>query len=316
MGARVLRRVRVTSGQSALIRRWNAFWFEGIAPDVYALLRIAFGVIGLGIVLGLTPIDAYWSLDGLAPIPSPGGRRAWLIAQGWGNVGGHLLFALMVAGFIAMILGVRSRSAVVFCFAATVLQTIWNRLPLSGANKAFMVVLFCLVWAEAGRCWSVDARTSHGSGQDHSSRVPIWPLRLMRYQLGLIYLNSGLWKLFGATWRDGTALHYAMSSNVFQRFPFALPGTSDTVLTFLTYLTLFWELLFVPMMFNRWTRRLALIIGVGLHIGTWTVMEVGPFSPVMLAAYLAFLEPGAPRRLFERFSRRPIPGIASVTAPE
>jgi hypothetical protein len=272
---------------------WERWWFESIPPYSYALLRIAFGVLGLAILLGITPVDAFWSLTGLSPEPSPGGVRAWLIHSGFSELSGAAFFAVLAASFAAMAVGYKTRWSVLLCFTGSVVQTLWNRLPLSGANKAFIAVLFCLVWAESGVVWSIDAWLSRRRRVANVpvASTPVLPLRLLRFQLGFVYLNSGLWKLFGATWRDGTALHWAMSSNVFQRFPFAVPGTSDFALTAVTYLTLFWELSFVLLMLNRWTRRAALLMGVCVHVGTWLLMEVGPFSPVMLAAYIAFLEP-------------------------
>ena len=45
----------------------------------------------------------------------------------------------------------------------------------------------------------------------------IWPLRLIRVQVALIYLTSGLFKLFGAAWRDGSAVYYATGQNIFGR---------------------------------------------------------------------------------------------------
>ena len=71
-----------------------------------------------------------------------------------------------------------------------------------------------------------------------------------------------------------------------------------------TYITLFWEMSFPIMLFHRWTRRVALLMGVFLHLGLWVALELGPFSWVMLASYIAFLDPGFVSRMTGRRLQR------------
>jgi hypothetical protein len=192
-----------------------------------------------------------------------------------------------------------------------VLQIYWNPLPLSSAQQVLVVILFCLVWADSGASLSVDAwlarRREPAAGAPNDSDNEIWPLRLIRIQVAFIYLNSGLWKLFGASWRDGTAIYHSMNLNVFHRVPFAVPPGAEWTLTVATYVTLLWELTFCFMLLHRVTRRVALVTGVLLHMGVWATLEVGPFSWLMIASYLAFLDPSVVSR-FVATHLRAIPG--------
>jgi hypothetical protein len=70
-----------------------------------------------------------------------------------------------------------------------------------------------------------------------------------------------------------------------------VPASLDWTFTLLTYLTLLWEIAFPFLLWNRTTRAAALLTGIGMHLGIWATMEVGPFSWVMLASYVAFLDP-------------------------
>jgi len=195
--------------------------------------------------------------------------------------------------------------SVAFALITSLVQVSWNYLPLSGADAALKAMLFCLVWADCGSVWSVDAWIARrrGRGDTSDATYVIAPLRLIRFQIALIYFNAGLWKLMNPYWRDGTAAHYVVESNVYHRFPFPLP-VSDALLTALTYGTLLWELTFAPLLLFRTTRRVALAVGILLHLGMLATIEIGPFHFVMLAGYLAFLNPravpGLPRRLWTR----------------
>jgi hypothetical protein len=280
-----------------LLDRWERFWFEEVPPHSYAVLRILVGVLGLIGVLGLTPVSTFWLPDGLMPLPGGGvGLRSYLSTIGLGVAAGWVLFSALAGGFAAMALGYRSGWAVTLCFFGSIVQALWNRLPLSGVHDVLVAILFCLLWAETGATLSVDswlARRRRVPCQSPASSAghSIWPLRLIRIQVSLIYFNTGVWKLFGEPWRDGSAIHYVLDLNTFQRVPYPLPFELEWIATVATYLTLVWEISFPFMMFHRWTRRLALATGVLMHVGMWATLELGLFSWIMMASYLAFLDP-------------------------
>jgi len=275
--------------------RWQQFWFDEIPPHSYALLRVAVGLVGCLSLLQLHDVRVFWDASGMIPADDNGlGLKPWLVANGLGDIGGRVLFVACVTSFVAMIIGFWSGVAVAASLAASLVQILWNALPLSGAHPAIQGLLFCLIWADCGAVWSVDAwlaRRRSVSGNSSVEPYPIAPLRLVRFQVALVYFSTGLWKLQSAHWRDGATIHYVLDSNVFRRIPHDLPRALDPVATILTYSTFFWELGFALMLLNRHTRKVALFIGVALHLGMALVMEIGPFHWVMLASYLSFLNP-------------------------
>ena len=108
-------------------------------------------------------------------------------------------------------------------------------------------------------------------------------------------------------------MHYTTSQNVYGRLfqVYAFPSSLEWILTALTYSALVWELLFPVMLLQRKTRAVALIAGIAIHLGIWATMEVGPFTWVMLASYVAFLDPENVARLI----RHP-PRLASSVPTE
>ena len=295
-------------------RAMSRFALAGVPPHVFALLRITWGLLGLLGLVGVSEVSAYWDLSGLV---APADARAHRLAArlGVAELAGLSLFAGSIAAYVAMTLGVASRLSVVAAFLVSIVQTAWNPLPLSGAYQVHRVLLFCLIWTDCGAVWSLDAWMRGARDDD---RQPIWPLRLFRFQIAVIYGVTGLYKLQDVHWRDGSALHYVMSNVQFRRAPIDPPPWSAEILTFLTYLTLFWELLFPVLILHRVTRRVTLALGIMMHAGMWMTMELGPFAPVMMASYLAFLDPAdaqqLPGRLREsgRRLRRLLPFPAST----
>ena len=277
-------------------RALTRFALAEVGPHAFALLRITWGLLGLLGLLGVSDVAAYWDLSGLV---APADARAHQLAArlGVAEIAGRGLFAACIAAYAAMTLGIASRLSVIAAFLASIVQTAWNPLPLSGAYQVHRVLLFCLIWADCGAVWSLDAWLR---GSRDAERQPIWPLRLFRFQVAVIYGATGLYKLQDVHWRDGSALHYVMSNVQFRRAPVEPPPWSAEVLTLLTYLTLFWELLFPLLILHRVTRRVALVLGIIMHAGMWMTMELGPFAPVMIGSYLAFIDPADAQKLPQR----------------
>ena len=285
----------------AVRSRLRAWFTAEIPPYSYALLRIVLGVVGLVSLLGLTPIALYWPLDGLNPIPGEGlGVRSWIAQRGLGAAVGNSLFVWLLCSLSAMTIGFYSDVAVLLSFAGLVAQSHWNGLPLSSAHQVMTVLLFCLIWAETGQVWSLDA--SRGGEQGVRS-TPAWPLWLMRCQVALIYLSSGLYKFAYPMWRDGTAVHWALNLNSFHRFPWPLPAQLAPLEALMTWGTLFFELSFAILVFFRRTRPIALLGGIALHAGLFAALELGPFSLLMVASYACYLDPARTATLF-RFRKR------------
>jgi len=305
-------------GSARTSTRWAQFWLGSVDSHIYAVLRVLIGLVAFGTLAGLGDLSLYWHCDGLV-MSSDGSVCQAARAAGLGWLPGTLLFAATALSFVVVIVGYKTVYSVSAAFLCLSIVVYWNPVPLSSAQQVLRNMLFCLVWADCGRVLSLDARLARRrrgrTALGAAALVPVWPLRLLQIQIAAVYLVTGLWKLANVTWRDGTALHYVLENNQFRRFPietFPLDG----VLTLATYFTLFWELGFAFMLLHPWTRRSALVIGVALHVGMWATLEIGSFSAVMLASYVAFVDPERVRRWVAGVpANHAAPDMASVTAP-
>jgi hypothetical protein len=270
---------------------WRRFWFTRIPPHSYALLRILVGLVGTLTILGAWN-PSFWDPNDLVPRTAAWQLGPWLNAHGLARTFGLGLRWLLLLGYVSLALGLRSSLIAPVMYVGSVAMMRWNWLPFSAAQDLLRHLTLPLIFVDSGAVWSLDAllrarRTDGGPPPELS----IWPLRLLQYQVAIVYLSAGLWKMGIPDWRAGVALHYVLNNPVYQRVPGVVPAGLFGATVALTYLTLAWELAFPFLIWFRRTRPLMLLIGVALHLGMWATIELGPFSPTMLVSYVAFLDP-------------------------
>jgi hypothetical protein len=260
---------------------WGRLLFERIDPRPAGLLRIAFGLATVWTLLDLWPYARIIFTDEGLWLPSAArvrfsGQLAYLWDPEHGfERWGSLLQALRGP---ASILHIRSDPPLVFALywgavAALVLMTlgVWTRLTTlsawlllgqlyrydtifyNGGDFVVQVFLFLGLFCEWGEAYSIDSwrrarrRILDGAtAMPATRRIPAWPQRLMMLQLAIVYCATGLAKE-GETWRNGTALYYALNLDHFYRVP--LQGAVTWlqylgVLPLLTWITRWWEVLF------------------------------------------------------------------------
>ena len=171
-------------------------------------------------------------------------------------------------------------------------RNIW---VLDSGDPLIRSIAFFLMFAPSGAALSLDRRLAVRRGRaepgQFAQRAP-WVLRLLQIQLSILYLSAFWHKVGGDTWRDGTAVSYALRIENLQRFP--LPEaltTSELISNVLTFGTLGVELALGVLVWNRRLRPWVLLAGVGLHLGIDYAIRVGFFSYAIFVLYLAFIPP-------------------------
>lgn len=129
---------------------------------------------------------------------------------------------------------------------------------------------------------------------------------LCGYQVLLIYVNSGIFKLMGDEWLQGSALYYAFQLDVFRVFP-SLSDLAGQVTPFVlvgSWLSIWVQLLFPVLLLWKPTRYAALIVIMGMHLGIGLFLGLWPFSIAMIAMDLVFVRDASWERAFAWFAAR------------
>jgi uncharacterized membrane protein YphA (DoxX/SURF4 family) len=248
-------------------------------------------------------------------------------------------FGLWVLVTLLFLVGWHTRWMNLGCWLMTRCFLERNPNIVYGADDVLQAGLFLLLLTPCGAAWSLDARRNRQRGLlQGPAWVAPWSLRILQIQLCLIYCTSGMAKLKGnhwadafwttwpdgftlplaldrlrgwianpkrewpqGAWWDGTAIHYVLNDTTMARWSpaqFALPFWMTQIMT---YVTVWWELLFPLLVLKRWTRTLALLFGLMFHIGILMTVDIGWFGYYMLSFYAVWV----PDEFWARWDSKP-----------
>ncbi|NGN65982.1 HTTM domain-containing protein [Streptomyces sp. A7024] len=167
-----------------------------------------------------------------------------------------------------------------------------------------------LVFCASGRRWSLDARRRARRGPAETGRLPApWSapteelrrrtvtvlhnagMGIIAFQVMVIYGTAAMYKIRGETWQQGTALTYAMQLDAFSSWP-EISGwlvEQSNYMAVLAYVTVFAQLLFPALVFNRRLKYVILALMLGIHAGIGIFMALPMFSAITIVCDLVFL---------------------------
>jgi hypothetical protein len=131
--------------------------------------------------------------------------------------------------------------------------------------------------------------------------------RLVQIHLCVIYGYTGLEKLKGETWWEGTAVWYVVSNDNIVPFNMEFFQHAPSLIALMTFSTLIFEVYFPLAIWLKPLRNFWLFLGLCLHSLSAIFMGLIFFAPIMMAAYLFFIDPSIMKSQIKRmFERIPI----------
>ncbi|WP_114854229.1 HTTM domain-containing protein [Brachybacterium sp. YJGR34] len=270
-------------------------WFIADRHSDYgvAVMRIATGAFLLGWLLVNLPVASriwgpgsqYWQ-----PYREILGYDAPFNALQQAGPGLFWLWYLATIALVtAFMLGWRTRIVTPLLFIAYTTLNGQNTPISDGGNYFIRIMLIYLILMDVSRRWSLDARRRARSARPETQTGSVLHnigLCLVIAQICIVYLEAGLYKVQGTLWQDGTAVYYPLQSVAYGVFPpladlmtaFALP------VVLATYVTVLAQIAFPFLLFHRVTRRIALIVLLGMHLSIAVVMGLPFFSGIMASA--------------------------------
>lgn len=270
---------------------------------VYAVLRVLFGLLSFWCLASIFPHSAeFFSADGWLP-PKVGldteNIRTWSVFfLGHTPLYTWAFMTIAIVASITMTIGLWSRTSVWVTFIFLASASVRNHFVFSGEDCLLRNFLFLIAFSRCGDVWSFDswwAKKKTGiAATEHTPVAPAWPMRLMQFQVCVLYLSSGLAKQRGTDWLTGVATVRALLNPVVSRYSYEFLNHFSGLLQsdffkVCEQVTLYWEVCFPFLMMQRHLRYAALAFGVIAHASIFVLFQVHFFSFAMVATYLCIV---------------------------
>jgi hypothetical protein len=295
--------------------RWVAFWSEVESPHTLAGFRICMGFTLLYTFCSPYLSDAWIAIwvdateGGIRHYNNTPWMLDWL--GGPTQQGVERLILLGIGASIGLILGIGSRwMALMGMFAMNTVS--WHNPMASGGHDDLIANgLWILFFASSDTTWSLTCKIKHQSWHS-TTPIPAFARRLLLFQLVVMYCSTGLQKV-SAHWipfGSMDALWYILQQPTWAKhsFEWLAPWFVITQLATLgtwlfevfSPLFLLWLFYSSPERIHRvpnflqpclhWPiRPIFMLIGIGMHVGIWLTMDVGPFSFAAISYYWTIL---------------------------
>lgn len=313
---------------SRLLDAWNRFFFEPGSGLALGLFRAVYGLVVFVSVLGVFParetfygehaivstdtmtrfLSHHWPLLSFSflPITDPG-------------LGLFLLALLIAAACLSLGLFTRAASFAVFVGLYSVHNR--NLFVLNAGDLLMRIDALLLLFADSGASFSLDRwRERRRNPASEPRPISPWPVRLLQIQLSYLYLTTSLLKLSGGpSWKDGTAIYYALRYLELQRFRLTYLFYYLWQIKLATWGTIVAELSMGTFVWFRRIRYPILLAALALHTGINLALQFPVFQYVMMTNLLLFLEPTDLKRWRARLDDKKKKGLSRIPsgrAPE
>ncbi len=219
----------------------------------------------------------------------------------------YLLFALPFLGLIVAGLfgfhNVLTRSVVWFLF---INLHFGNGSVSTGGHHLIQQLLFFHIFLFQVNDKKSSYLSSLGRFIHHLAHYSIW------LQIAILYLVSGVWKLKGDLWLDGSAMFLTLS---FKEFGF--PWLANTInentffLQLLTWAVLAYQVLFIVLVWIKPIRKWVLLFGAIFHISIIFLIGITDFGLFMIASYSIFINNDLADDILRKLNPKRVIGVSA-----
>lgn len=284
------------------INQWDRFWFGPRDLYMLSLFRVCLGIVLFTMYsVRFMEIELFYFNTGLVDAETAKtyynafNRPPFYLFPGTDSLI-YLLHVLLLAGFLLLTLGLSYR---IFVFGILLLHLCFierNHFIVYGADLYATFSLFFLCFMKSGSHFNLIALIGRKYFENFKRRVPeksdlltSMGVRLMQIQICMAYGMTGLEKLKGEKWWEGSAVWYVMGNRQFTTFDFSFVHNMPVVVALMTFSVLVFEIYFPIAIWQKRLRPLWIFFGITFHLLTSFFMGLFYFGLIMIVSYLFWI---------------------------
>lgn len=309
-----MRSFRTSIHQS--LERIDAWWFQPVSTLGFGAMRIGFAFSALVTMLSQWHlVEFFYGPSGMLPrsfvpiVLRPEYRFS--LIDFLGTFGTQALFLILLLALTLVLLGIWTRFSLIISLVLLFSFHEYGTITLDGGDTMQRLIGFLLLLSPCDRSLSLRSffrriRAARQTGKDQSEsarRMPIWPYRLLLWQMICLYTAAAISKWSGSTWLDGSAMAISLHHEHFTRLSPLLRDLATYVSPagslFVLLTQSAWILLLIVPILERYSpairgstahiKRFLLCCGLLIHGMIFLLMDVGMFSVIMFAGYAGLL---------------------------
>ncbi len=273
---------------------WDKVWFAPVSPSPICVLRIFYGILCVVDGLLFMPDFLVWfgphGVLTAATVRMSGSHPSLMVYHSFSEAETLAVLWCFLFFSVLVTIGLWTRLSMFMCWMLFVGFNARNPLMFHQVDNILRLIGFCLLFAPAGAMYSLDHWLACRNGV---SAQPLlyapWAQRLIQLQVVCIYFKAFWAKMLGSTWRDGTAVYYAVHCTA--KHP--VPGFLDNVLFYkiATYYTLLVEGSMWTLIWVQPLTKLVLLAVTCLHLGIDWFINLDLLEWSVISTYVVFLKP-------------------------
>lgn len=290
------------------------FFFQRVPATMFGLMRSCWAAVTLLYLLfQWKDITYFYSEAGISPhhIEMLYVRSQWrftilnFVDQ---PLAVHCLYLILCIALFCMMIGLRARIATIVSVLLLFSFHERNGFILGGGDTLLRTIGFILLFTPNISGFSIDrARVGWTRWKEkretmHTPTMPIWPWRLLLWQMIILYATSTWTKLLGTMWWKGTAIQAALHHPAFVHWPTWMIDPFMPIVPYVDYAALLFQFLWIFLLVPKAVtsllpaplqairlRRMLLIAGIFFHMSILLIMDAGSFSMAVFVAYIGLL---------------------------
>lgn len=279
-------------------------WFGQVRTRPLSVFRIAFGLLLLKVAVYYLALGTiFYSDAGVSPLAAvvenyPFRRVSimHLLTEPWQVTTFFILYILIV---ICVLVGYKTRFASILNFVFLLSIHVRNPYLLDSADDLMRLLSLWMIFIPLADYFSVDAWLAQRKNPEDTT-IPkttyAFPVRIIQFQVLIVYLFTGIFKLMGPVWRRGEGVWYALQLETLLQPSGALFFELSPlwVLQALSWFTVIVEVtlpfMLIAPFFQPHLKAIGILLGTMLHVGIAVLMSIPNFFPLMVISYLLFVE--------------------------
>ena len=266
---------------SKLWNKWENFWWAEVDGRSVIATRITFGISALGVsALRFWNMDLFneksialknEALNLMDPFSKP--SFSWNF---WPDSWALPMQIILMVLLLLFTLGWTRRPLI---FAAWVIHIGFMQRDYAASMGVDTMIMVFLLYLSFTQVW----KKSHYDGL---SRVMF---RMIQVHMAIIYFYTGLEKLRGSSWWEGSALWLVFNNTQITLWDLTWIAHFPVILAIFAHMTVLFELFFPAFVMNPKTKFYWLGLGLFFHLGIALTLDLWGFSGLMLSQYFLYI---------------------------